>query len=148
MIETISQPKNPMITKKSATTISPITLLTLCPIVSDFPAANSAADAAFLFAVKYKKKSIKMASTYCIQFSRREFSGRCRFPVCGIIQKKSRRMCPITITLLSLPYQIQFSRFQSSGARSKKNRMGNYIMGKSAAAMSLITYKGQPTNNN
>jgi len=51
MIETISQPKNPMITKKSATTISPITLLTDCPIVSDFPAANSAADAAFLFVV-------------------------------------------------------------------------------------------------
>jgi len=51
MIETISQPKNPMITKKSATTISPITLLTDCPIVSDFPAANLAADAAFLFVV-------------------------------------------------------------------------------------------------
>mmetsp|Transcript_59715 Transcript_59715/g.96716 ORF Transcript_59715/g.96716 Transcript_59715/m.96716 type:complete len:374 (-) Transcript_59715:82-1203(-) len=48
MIETISQPKNPMMTKKSATTISPITLLTDCPIVSDFPAANSAADAAFV----------------------------------------------------------------------------------------------------
>jgi len=57
-------------------------------------------------------------------------------------------MRSITITLLSLPCQIQFSRFQSSGARSKKNLMRNYIRGKSAATMSLITYEGKPSNDN